>query len=78
MNATFGPWLHPIEKPKQDVLRIVSRLALSQGVPFMVFGAFARELHFYHQHGIPCCRRTNDVDFGLQLPEIKGLFLIVR
>lgn len=69
MNATFGPWQHPIEKPKQEVLRIVSRLAASRDVPFMVFGAFARELHFYHQHGIPCSRRTNDVDFGLQLSD---------
>lgn len=69
MKNTFGPWLHPIEPAKQDVLRIVSQVATSREVPFMVFGAFARELHFYHQYDIPCARRTNDVDFGLQLPD---------
>lgn len=72
MNATFSPWQHPIENTKQDVLRTVSRLAASRDVPFMVFGAFARELHFYHQYGIPCSRRTNDVDVGLQLPDWKS------
>ena len=69
MKNTFGPWQHPIEASKRDVLRTVSGVARVRNVPFMVFGAFARELHFYHQHGIPCSRRTNDVDFGLQLAD---------
>jgi predicted nucleotidyltransferase len=69
MNNTFGPWQHPIEESKLEVPRTVSGVARARNVPFMVFGAFARELHFYHRYGIPCPRRTNDVDFGLQLAD---------
>lgn len=67
MKNTFDPWLQPIEESKRELLGIVSEVALACEIPFMVFGAFARELHFTHQYGIPCSRRTNDVDFAIQV-----------
>lgn len=69
MKSTFGPWHHPIEASQQNVLSIVARVARERDVPFMLFGAFARELHFYHQHGIVCDRRTRDVDFSIQVAD---------
>ena len=67
MKNTFGPLSNPIEPEMRTVLEEVARVATGQHVPLMLLGAFARELHFYHLHGIACSRRTLDVDFSIQV-----------
>jgi predicted nucleotidyltransferase len=47
----------------------VAERARSEGIPFMLFGAFAREIHFYHVWNIEGGRRTEDIDISVQVPD---------
>lgn len=51
------------------VVADVQRLASAFKVPTMITGAFARDLHIYFAHGINTIRQTEDVDFGLAVPD---------
>jgi len=39
------------------------------GIPTVIAGAFARDLHVHYAHGIDITRRTEDIDFGLAVPD---------
>lgn len=51
------------------VVADVQAVATALKVPTMITGAFARDLHIYFAHGIKTIRQTEDVDFGLAVPE---------
>lgn len=39
------------------------------GIKTMIVGAFARDLHLLHEHGIETKRQTEDIDFALAVPD---------
>lgn len=51
------------------VVADVQAVATALNVPTMITGAFARDLHIYCAHGIKPIRQTEDVDFGLAVPD---------
>ncbi len=69
MKNIFERLLNPLEPEKLSVLRTVAERARAERIPFMLFGAFARELHFYHVWNIEGGRRTEDIDISVQVPD---------
>lgn len=51
------------------VIADVQAVAATLGVPIMITGAFARDLHVRYAHGIDPVRRTEDVDLALSVPD---------
>ena len=59
--------LKPIsEKPERTLFRVAT-LANSRGLPALLCGAFARDVLFWHMHGIQTYRATMDVDISVQV-----------
>jgi predicted nucleotidyltransferase len=69
MSDTFAQLLNPLEPAKAAVLRAVAQVSKDLSTPFMLFGAFARDVHFFHAHGIEISRGTTDVDISVQVPD---------
>ncbi len=47
------------------VVAAVQATASAMGVQPLVVGAFARDLHLVHAHGVPVLRQTEDIDLAL-------------
>jgi predicted nucleotidyltransferase len=65
MTATYATLLKPINPAKADTLRRLYSVISS--MPSVVLGAFARDLVFYHRHGIEVPRATMDIDTCVQM-----------
>lgn len=68
MTGTFDSLLNPIDPGKVEALRDVVAVSRDLNIPFMLFGAFARDIHFFHAHNLELTRGTTDVDISIQVP----------
>lgn len=59
------PINHQLEQVPVKLVSLANRLS----VPILLFGATARDVLFFHMHGIESGRRTMDVDISVQLPD---------
>lgn len=50
------------------VIADVQAVAVALGLPTMITGAFARDLHVHYAHGIETIRQTEDLDFAIAVP----------
>lgn len=50
MSGTFARLLNPLEPQRAEVLRNVATVARCLSTPFMLVGAYAREIHFWNVH----------------------------
>ena len=57
----------PIDAATVHVLSRLAQTAKAQDVDVLLVGAFARDVLFLHMHGIEPGRRTEDVDFSVQV-----------
>lgn len=57
----------PIDAATVNVLARLAQTAKAQDVDVLLVGAFARDILFLHMHGIEPGRRTEDVDFSVQV-----------
>jgi len=67
MNNIFERLSNPLEPRRAEVLRNVAAVARQRSTPFMLVGAYARELHFFNVHGVEVVRKTGDVDISIQV-----------
>lgn len=51
------------------VIADVQAISTALGIPTILTGAFARDLHVYYAHGIDTIRQTEDVDFALAVAD---------
>ena len=72
MNAIFVPSSRPIEPAKAKVLDRVNDALRGWADPPMLVGAFARDLWFWHVHGIETERATEDIDISMALSNWSG------
>lgn len=68
MMSTCVILLNPIEEPRERTLFRVAELAERRDVPVLLCGAFARDVVFWHMHGIDVRRETMDIDISVQIP----------
>jgi len=59
--------LHKLDNELIVLYRTLSVVSARLTIPFLVVGASARDLIFYHSHGLRIQRATTDVDFGIQV-----------
>jgi len=52
-----------------DIFEIIANVANSANAPFFVVGATARDMILIHGYGIEPKRRTEDIDFGIQVSD---------
>ncbi len=69
MTATSVRLSNPLEPAKAHTLVRLAALAERLKVPMLMVGAYARDINFWHLHGIETGRRTCDVDMTVQLPD---------
>lgn len=69
MTNTCVTLLKPVDEKRVRTLAKLAATAESQGVNILLLGAFARDLLFWHVHGIECHRETMDVDLVAQLKD---------
>lgn len=67
MTNTSVNLLNPIDPAKSQTLVRLATLGEILGIPMLVVGAFARDINFWHIHGIETARKTRDVDLTIQL-----------
>lgn len=60
---------HPIERATADLLVRLANVARPQGVDLLLVGAFAREVLFYHVHGIETGIHTMDTDISVRVAD---------
>jgi predicted nucleotidyltransferase len=69
MSNFSSPYTVPEDRPVPDsilhILAVVDRVATEQECPYVVVGATARDLLFFHVFGIPASRATRDIDFAI-------------
>jgi len=51
-----------------EVCGVVANCNENLQIPYLVIGAFARDLVMHHGYGAPVQRATTDIDFALQVP----------
>lgn len=51
------------------VVADVEAVAAPMGIAIVITGAFARDLHLLYRYGIDMQRKTEDIDFGLAVPD---------
>ncbi|MBW2040005.1 MAG: nucleotidyl transferase AbiEii/AbiGii toxin family protein [Deltaproteobacteria bacterium] len=52
-----------------EAFETTAHIAKSQGVPFFIVGATARDMILMHGYDIPTIRATRDIDFGVRVPD---------
>lgn len=72
MTAISVPSSRPIDPAKIAVLTRVIHALSEWPKPPMLVGAFARDLWFWHVHGIETNRATEDIDISMALPDWNG------
>jgi predicted nucleotidyltransferase len=68
MTVTSKQLSNPLDPKKVETLLRAAQLARQHGIPFLLVGAFARDVHLWHIHNIEITRRTADMDLSIQLP----------
>jgi predicted nucleotidyltransferase len=56
---------HPVDPIVIAILRNVAEEARSEGIPYMLVGATARDILLTHVFGLATRRATYDVDFAI-------------
>ncbi len=69
MTGTSVKLLNPLDPAKAQTLVRLATLAERLKVPMLMVGAYARDINFWHFHGIETGRKTRDVDMTVQLPD---------
>ncbi len=69
MINTCVTLLNLVDERRCRTLARLEAIAKRQGVDVLLLGAFARDLLFWHTHGISCHRGTMDVDIVVQLQD---------
>ena len=69
MVSTCVTLSNPISEKREQTLFRVATLAERLGVPALLCGAFARDVLFWHMHGIHTNRETMDVDICVQVQD---------
>ena len=67
--STCANLLNPIDERSERALFRIGTLADNLGVPILLCGAFARDVLFWHMHGIHTRRKTMDVDISVQVQD---------
>ena len=65
MNVIYDPLLNPLNPAKAETLKRLFSVVGS--MPVVLLGAFARDLLFYHAHGIEVPSATMDIDTCVQM-----------
>ncbi|MGD0887341.1 MAG: hypothetical protein ABSA46_21055 [Thermodesulfovibrionales bacterium] len=58
-----------IDQQTVATLSVVKGIADSQGIPFFVVGASARDFLLKHCYGIESQRMTSDIDLGVEVAD---------
>ncbi len=69
MTPTFASLRHPLDVHAANLLARLTLTAREQGIDLLVVGAFAREVLFYHMHGIETGIGTMDTDISVQVAD---------
>jgi len=69
MNRISLKISNDIGEDKVSALRCIKTVAEELGIPFIVVGAFARDMFYNHIHQIPSPRRTLDIDLGVEVAD---------
>lgn len=72
MTVISAPSSRPLEGRKADALAKVAAATREWPSQPMLVGAFARDVWFWHLHGIETERATEDVDISMEFPDWKG------
>lgn len=72
MNTICADPSRPLDPAKAAVLAKVLDLARDEPAQPMLVGAFARDVWFWHVHGIETTRATEDVDLSMEFPDWAG------
>ena len=67
MNNTCVTLLNPVDESRGRTLARLAATAETRGLEMLLLGAFARDLLFWHTHGVDCHRETMDVDIVVQM-----------
>ena len=67
MTNTCVTLLNPVDENRVQTLTRLATTAEARGLELLLLGAFARDLLFWHTHGIECSRETMDVDLVIQM-----------
>lgn len=59
-----------------SVLKNITDVTDELGIPFIVVGAFARDVIFEHLHGIHTARATRDIDIGVEVHSWEAFKLL--
>ena len=76
MTNTCVTLLNPISTKQEATLYRVATSAASLGVPALLCGAFARDVLFWHMHGIETERATMDLDVSIQVDGWDGFNMV--
>ena len=68
MTVTSKQLSNPLNAKKVETLLRVAALARQSEIPFLLVGAFARDVHLLHIYNIESPRNTKDIDFSVHLP----------
>jgi len=69
MTTSFTDLRHPLDAETASLLGRLAITATGQGVDLLLVGAFAREVLFYHMHGIETGIRTMDTDVSVRVAD---------
>lgn len=69
MTNSFTDLQHPVDPATASLLGRLAVTANGQGVELLLVGAFAREVLFYHMHGIETGIRTMDTDISVRVSD---------
>jgi predicted nucleotidyltransferase len=72
MTAICVPPSRPLEVRKADALAKVASATREWSSQPMLVGAFARDVWFWHLHGIDTERATEDLDISMEFPDWAG------
>jgi predicted nucleotidyltransferase len=69
MTPTSVTLQHPLDAVTTSLLLRLAVTAKKQGIDMLLVGAFAREVLFYHVHGIETSISTMDTDISVHVPD---------
>jgi predicted nucleotidyltransferase len=76
MKNTFSTLLKPLNPDKVETLQRL--YTATETIPVVLLGAFARDLLFYHLHGVEVPRATKDIDTSVQMKSWENFNAICR
>ena len=76
MKNTFSTLLKPLNPAKVETLQRL--YTATETIPVVLLGAFARDLLFYHLHGVEVPRATKDIDTSVQMSSWKNFDAVCR